>query len=487
MYIRLIIVTLLSLLIVRYLLKYLGVLDFGIFNLINGVILLMGFISTAISIGVQRSISYSIPLGKDKILESYNSNLVLVSLVASILLVTALVFSKYIVQSLNIPIDKVDSTLISFKVLVVIMFLTQIGSINTALIQANEDFHLDALLSIIFTTLNLASAYSLQFINDNQIITYVYSLLFITITVELIKLIYTRKRYLNVFFDSNSISYKEILLSMSFIGWMSIGTASASARVNGTNIALNLYFGPIVNSAYAIANQTASKVQLLSTNIIATLKPMIYKCESRGDREELLSLSTFASKCGLVMIMIPGLAFIFEMETVLNLWLGDVPEYTSTFCKVMVLTIMVNMMTNGLQVAIQAIGDMKLYQLVVGGLSLLSLPIIVILASQGVEAEPLILVALVIEAIAVIARVYILSIKASLNWKVYIIDVIFSAIIMGLLLGGILYIETRVIEPSIIRVLYSTAISVISGAILTYLIMLNRDEKMIVKKILMRR
>ena len=190
--------------------------------------------------------------------------------------------------------------------------------------------------------------------------------------------------------------------------------------IQGMAVLFNLFFGSVVNAAYGIANQVAGQVNFFANSMLVSLNPQIIKAEGSGDRKRMLYLSMQASKWGFFLLAFIGLPCIFEMPAILNFWLKNVPEYTVVFCRLILIAIMMNQLTIGLTTAVQAIGRLKFYTLVVCIIRFLVLPAGYLLLKGEASAPVLLKAYILFEGIASGVRLYLLKYICNMSVTEYV-------------------------------------------------------------------
>ncbi|MFV8461406.1 hypothetical protein ACNO7T_09655 [Vibrio campbellii] len=487
LYLRMIIVTIVSLFSVRIILEGLGLENFGVYNLIANVVLMATFLNGAISLSLQRNFSYYIVKSSSVVNVIYNTGL-LQLLALSITLVFILeiaaiyLFNGYLV----IPENLLDDAKIAFQLSILTMVLNIFGNVNVALITAKEDLHFEAMIKIVDSLALLACAYIILIFFQGDIILYSALILIVTCATQLARFFYIKYKYREIQFFKfkfDSEIFKKLLY---FNVWNSIGSLSGILRSSGIVIIINVFFGPIVNAAYAISAQINSKLKEFSLNMLQAVSPHIMKTDASGERLKMLNLSTSASKFGVILLGFPTLPLLFEMDYVLNLWLKDVPDNTVIFCQLILIFSLINMMTVGLQTAIQAIGSIAFYQITVGGVTLLTLPLAYILLKSGYPSYFVIISMIVIEIIAGMLRIFVIREETKLSIPDYIYSACLRPVVVFIPSAVLLYMITDVLTESFFRLFISSLLSSILMLFSLFYIACNFEERNFIIKALKR-
>lgn len=266
----------------------------------------------------------------------------------------------------------------------------------------------------------------------------------------------------------------------SFVGWNSFGVFCLQARNQGLAIVLNLFFGPIANTAYGISNQVGSQLLFFSSNMLRTINPQIVKSEGAGNRERMVRISLMASKYGFLIFALFAIPFLYETQGIIFFWLKKVPENAVLFCQFMIIASLFKQLTLGLPLAIHATGKIKEYQLLIGILWILNLPIAYFLLKFGFGISSVMLSYVIIEALCNIGRICIAKKIFNLNIKMYFNKVILKVIIPTV--SYCFFCFLMVTYTNFSGRFFVT--SLVCGSvfiIITYLIGTENDEKFLIK------
>lgn len=370
----------------RILLRSLGVVDFGIFSLVAGVVVLLSFLNAAMTSATQRFFSFH--QGRDDLSAQqrvFAASLFLHLVLAILVTVLLLAFSGVIVRSvLHIPVERMEAARFTFVCMSLAVFSTIVVVPFTASINAHEDMITILTVGITEVLLKLGAALSILWFEADHLKVYASGMAAVAFITNGQCLVHAIRRYpecvLRGALRPSSQDLKEI---GAFAGWNLFGTLSHLGRVQGLAVILNVFFGPVMNAAYGVANQVTGQMNMLSSMMMRAINPQIMKSEGGRDRERMLDLSVRAGKFGVLLLGAVAVPVMFEMPSLLRLWLGHAPTETAVFCNLLLVGLMVNQSTTGLQSAIQATGDIKRYEIEVGGILLLNLPIAYLLLRLG--------------------------------------------------------------------------------------------------------
>ena len=469
----------------RLILNALGAEDFGIFNLVAGVIAMLSFLNAAMTASTQRYLSYYLGAGDSAKLKAIFQSSVILHLLIGIFIIVILEIAGIFLFDgfLNIPAERISTAKIVYHFMVVSTFFTINAVPYDSAINAHEDLLFDAITGVIETFFKLGIAIWLIYTGYDKLILYGLLMAALTILIRIIKSIFCYRRYLECKLRKNNpVDYNLFKEMFSFAGWNMFGALCGLGRSQGLAIILNLFFGPIVNAAYGVANQVNGQLYAFSSNMLKALNPQIMKSEGEGDRKRMLNLSMKASKYGFFLLAIFAIPLIIEMPYVLKLWLKNVPEYTIAFCRLVLIATLSNLLTIGMQTAIQATGKIKVYQSVVGGLLLLNLPIAWILLKYGLPAYSVLISAIFIELVACIFRLYFLKQIAGLSITIYLRQVILKLILPLIITIPFIIIILGMKDEGFARLILTSAVSSIIFISSIYKFGIDEEERDMIKR-----
>jgi len=416
----------------RLVLNALGSTDYGIFNLLAGIILMLSFLNTAMATSTQRYLSFH--QGRNDLAmqrKVFTNSLVLHSAIGLLIVIGLEGVGFFLFDGfLNIPPDRMEAARTIYHFMSLTVFFTIITVPFNGSLVAHENMFWVAFVNIVETLLKLAIAIVLYQVAGDKLVVYGLLTASITIVSFVLYAIYCFKRYPDCTLQGIVKPDATLIRELgSFAGWNLFGSLCSLGRTQGLALILNIFFGTVVNSAYGIANQVGAQLLFFSNTLLRALNPQIMKSEGAGDRQRMLRLSMMASKFGFFLLAIFAIPIIFEMDAILDLWLINIPEYSVDFCRLILIGGLTNQLTIGLQSAMQATGRIKLYQILVGGLLLLNLPISYILLRLGLPAYFVLISYILIEFLACGVRLILCKRVAGLNISIYFKRVIVRQIL----------------------------------------------------------
>ena len=416
----------------RLVLNALGASDYGIFNLIAGVITMLSFLNAAMTNSTQRYLSYhqgtkDFEMQKKIFTNSWMLHIVIGFFVVGLLLVLMpFLFGGF----LNIPADRIPTAKAIYYFMSVSVFFTVVSVPFTASLNAHENMLWIAIVNIIESFLKLGIALSLAwFIQPERLVVYGILMAMLSVITFLLYAGFCLKKYNECSVKNYRIDKPLMKELSSFAGWNLFGNLAWIGRTQGLSIILNIFLGTVVNAAYGIANQVAGQIIFFSATMLRAINPQIMKSEGMNDRQRMLRLSMMASKFGFFLLAFIAIPCIFEMPVILKIWLKNVPENTVIFCSLVLVAMMTNQLTVGLQSAIQATGKIKVYESIVGSILLFNLPVAYVLLKTGFPAYSVLISFICMEFIACFFRLFFLKKIAGLSIREYFERVFLKEII----------------------------------------------------------
>lgn len=432
LYIRMLFIMAINLYISRVVLNALGVEDFGIYNVVGGVVLMFSFLNGAMAAGTQRFLSYE--LGAENISQLnkvFNVAIFIHFFIGLAVIILAETVGLWFFNTqMNIPDARIDAARWVYQFAIFSFFLSVVQVPYIATIIAHEKMNVYACIGIFEVFLKLGVALVLSYVVLDKLKLYALLLLFVVGIITCVYIVYCRKKFNECVFQF--LWDRKLFDTMvSYAGWSLFGSAASMVSNQGLNILLNIFFNPTINAARAIAFQVNMAIQSFTTNFQMAVNPQIVKSYAKGDRPYMMSLIFQSSKYSFFLLYLIALPVLFETDTLLKIWLKLVPEYASVFCKLVIIDALIGCVSYPLMMASQATGKIRLYQVVVGSILLLNLPFVYILLRLGYGPEYSMYVSIFLSVIALCARLIMLKELILLDIKKYIKSVIIKSLMVG--------------------------------------------------------
>lgn len=488
LYVRMFLVTLVALYTSRIILKALGVEDFGIFCIVGGIVSVLGLFQSVMASAVSRF--FMVELGRNnyvKLNEYFSLSIVLYTGIAIIVFILAETIGLWFLNNkLIIPENRNEAAQWVYQ-FAVLSFITNILTVPyNSIIIARERMNVFAFIGLAEVIMKLIIAILLFTIMYDKL--KVYSLLyFVTIAaVFLINYLYCR-----LYFEESKFSWfwsKAMFNEMlGYSVWSLFGSISAVARNQGINILLGMFFNPSINAARAIAYQVNEGVNQFSNNFFTAVRPQITKKYASGDRADMTNLVFRSSRLNFYLIFIFALPILLETKYILNVWLDNPPIKTVIFVRIVVLTSVIDSLGYPLMTAISATGIIKKYQIVTGGLLILTLPISYLLLKIDFPPESTMFVALIISGLAQISRIFFLKSLHNISVANYFKNVLLFVIFVAFLSFVVPLIVHINMDYSIKRFLIVTLLGFLNCLIVIYTIGTTRNERKIINQMALRK
>ena len=408
LYGRMCLMLIISLYTSRVILQTLGVIDYGLYNVVGGVISLLGFLTGALSSSTQRFLTFYLGKGDEsRLQEVFSTALILHFATAFLILILGETIGLwFVLHKLVIPHERMNAALWVYHLSILISMVGIVSSPYNADIIAHEKMGIFAYISILEAALKLAIVFVLMAIPFDKLKFFAIALFLISLLIRIIYGSYCGRHFNEAHFlrPHNKSLFKSML---SFGGWNMMGGLSGVLFWQGLSILLNMFFGPAINAARGIALQVQSITQQFAANFQTALNPQITKSYATNQLEQMHNLIFRSSKFSFILLFVICLPVGIETFSLLEIWLGVVPKYTSIFIKLILGIMVVDTMSNPLMVAASATGKVKVYQSVVSIILLSIVPISYIVLKLGGTPWSVFLVHLCVGLLAMCVRLLI--------------------------------------------------------------------------------
>lgn len=469
----------------RLILEALGVTDFGLYSLLAGVTSMLAFATNALASTTQRFLSYhqgksSVEKQKDIFANSFYIQLFL----GLVTLVVLLALTPFLFDGvLNIPIERVLAAQWTYVIVAIMLFVTFLCTPFRAMLISHENIVYITVIDVVDGFLKVALAIALFHIGYDRLIGYAVFLLSIQFFNLFAIAIYAIRKYEECSIPSIKRVHKKYIEDIaSYAGWNIYSIGCVMGRTQGIALLINRFLGPAVNAAYGLGFQIAGYVNFMSESLMNAVRPQIVRAEGEGDRERMLWLSEVASKFSFYLLSCLAVPCIFEMDTLLSLWLGNTPDYAVLFCRMVLVASIVDTLTCGLGLANQAIGNIKQYSLAVNSVKLLTLPIVLVSMEIGLPIYCVAICYVVFEFLCAMIRLPFVRKTGGLNISKFIRNVFVKEF-----LPFVFFLLVIIVLSSCFNSDYSFvitfAISIPLYVIIIYLLGLTKSERLVINKL----
>lgn len=423
LYVRMLFGMLVSLYTSRVLLNALGVEDYGISGAVGGFVSMFSLISASLSSSVSRFLTFELGTGNKEKLSRVFSTSILIQIALSliVILLSETVGIWFLHHKMTIPPDRMHAAEIVFQASIVSFIFGLLAVPFSASIISHERMGAFAFLGIFEIIVRLLIvifiAYS-SWVSD-RLITCSVLLMLLGLTMQTIYLFYCRRSFeecrITFLFD------RKIFKEMgAFATWNFIGCTASLLKDQGVNLLYNVFVGPVLNAARGIATSVNNAVTSFASNFMTALNPQITKLYAAGDLEYTHSLVERGSRFSFYIILFFAVPILLETEFILGIWLGNFPEHSIDFVRLVLMMSLISTLSNTLINLQTATGKIRNYQIVVGGILLLNFPLSYLCLKLGMQPEATYIVAIIVDVACLFARLLFLRKMAGLSMSHFI-------------------------------------------------------------------
>lgn len=410
LYVRMLFLMLVGFYTSRVVLNALGESDFGIYGVVGGVVAMFTIISGSLSAAITRFITFEMGKSEEGRLPAVFSSAVTIQVILALIVVVIAEPAGiwFIENHLNIPADRIPAAHWVFQFSLLTFVINIISIPYNASIVAHEKMSAFSVIGIMEGIAKLGVAFLILRSPIDSLIYYAALMCVVAVGVRMAYTAYCRRHFEECRF--RFIWDRKLLMQMfSFAGWNFIGVASGALRDHGGNILINIFSGPAANAARTVSIQLGGAVQSFVTNFMTAVNPQITKSYAAGDHEYMFSLVRRSSRLSFCLLYLLALPVIFNAEYLLGIWLKEVPAHAPLFVQLFLIFALSESLSNPLITAMLATGDIRNYQIVVGGIQLLNIPISYVCLKMGAAPESTVVVSIVLSQICLFARLVMLG------------------------------------------------------------------------------
>ena len=488
LYIRMAFTMLITLYTSRIVLDVLGVNDFGIYNVVGGLVAMFSMLSGSLSASISRFMTFELGRGDmSKLKNVFSSSITIQLLLSAIIIILSETVGLWLLNTqLNIPQERMGAANWVFQCSVATFILGLISIPYNAAVISHERMGVFAVVSVGEAVLRLLFIILLCITksfnpsgDSDKLIAYAISLTALALLVRSFYGWYCSKNFEECHF--RLLMDKQLLKDMfSFAGWNYFGSGAVLLMGQGVNLLINIFFGVAYNAARGIATQVEAAVQQFVHSFTTALNPQITKDYAKGDTEGMLKLVYTRSKFSFFLMLAATLPILFEADFILGLWLKDVPDYAVLFARLALANCLLSTISTPLITAMLATGDIRNYQIVVGGLGLLIFPLTWILYKLGLPVYTAYLTQFVIFALQLAARLLMLSRMVKLDVKFFARNVLARDLMVVTTASVFPLLIKLTTEDGTMKSLGVIAISLISTCISVLALGMDKKERRLI-------
>jgi O-antigen/teichoic acid export membrane protein len=487
LYIQMAIKMVIGLYTVRIILHALGAEDYGIYNVVGGFVTMFAFITGSLESASLRFFACAMGIGEYKLLNRYYNVILLIFIILAIILFLVIEFAGlwFVNYKMVVSQERLVATnwVLQFSIFA---FIARILSVPaSALLVAHEKMIVYASVHILDTFLILGIAFLLQIVSVDKLIIYAICMLGVSLLTSMIFIYMSHRSYqdetkLKLHWDCELS--KELL---SYCGWYMFGTMASVCRSQGINMLLNVFFNPVVNAARAIAYQIISAINQFINSFYQAVRPQITKLTAAEENQKMLSLVFSSSVISFLLMCLIAIPMLIEMPFILSIWLGDFPEYTVIFSRLVIITALIDTLGIPPTTSICANGDIKWFQITTGLIVLMNLPVSYFALCKFQHPYIVFYISIVLAVITQIVRLVYMRRMFGMSFISYNKLVLLRISVISGLSVLFTYILSRIMVTSIIGHIITILISVLFIALISFYYGINVQQRMFIRNLFM--
>lgn len=482
LYIRQILVLIVGLYTVRVVLNVLGESDYGVYNVVGGIVSMLVFINSGMIAASQRFMAFELGKNDTEKLKKVFATSALAHLFIALLvfLIAETIGLWFVNTQLNIDQERMYAVNWVYQCAVITFMVSIISVPYSSCIVAHEQMKIYAYVSIVEVVTKLGVAFLLYISPIDKLIFYAILLLLIQILIRCLYTIYCKKH-----FEECTFKYiwdKSLFLQLfSFASWSIVGNLGFSFKDQGSNIILNIFFGPVINASRSIALQVSHCINSFSNNFAVALTPQITKQYAAGNYSESRNLVYVGARYSFYLMLIISVPFLINVDYTLKLWLGTVPQYTSEFVVLCLIASLFYTMTQPITNAIQATGNIKWFQILLAVLLLMELPVAWIILKCGGKPYMAVIPSIVTSFLSIYLRIIILR-KMVEGYSIakFTFDVVTRCCIIMMISWLVSYYIRNIFEENFVGFIVTVLLSICVTVFFILLFGVKKQEKEII-------
>ena len=482
-YFKMIVVTVVGLFTTRYVLLGLGVSDYGLYNVMGGLLAMLNIFSTAMHTTTRRYINVEMGKPDGNINKVFNISLILhIGFAILTLILSESIGLFYIYNYLNVAPDKLSDAVFVFEVSTLVAIIGLINIPYQAVLNAHENFKFIAAIDILQVVLKVPLVIALVKYEGNALRFFSVGMCLINLIVFIAYYLMSRLKYgLEIKFKKYKEKplYKEILV---FNGYTASGAAVSVVKSQGASMVANLFFGTVVNGALAIAYQVERYVNLLAANFATSSAPQITQSYSKGDYNRTQELAENISKYMVLIMTIMVTPVACELEFIMTVWLKVIPEGALVLCQWIMLSLFFRSFDSCTSTVLIANGRLRETTITTSIIGF-SYPFLLFgLLKLGLPPTTVIILTAITDILNKMINLYILHRISKFDVKHYVKAVYPQVLTVGLLCGAFYYIHTQIVLSTLIGHLVSFIITGLYAVIICYFVGLHKNERTVINR-----
>lgn len=483
LYFRMLFLMAISLYTSRITLSALGVEDYGIYNIVGGVVATLSFLKTTLTTSTQRFITFELGAGDSKQLKSIFANSVAIHILLGIVVIVIgeMIGVWFLNTHLNIPSERLFAANIVLQCAIGSFVLNLINVPYNGLIIAHERMNAFAYISILEALLKVCIVFTIYITSYDKLILYSVLWLLVSLVIQFVYHTYCIGHFPESRIKPH-VEREKFKKLLSFSGYNLMEIFANMLANQGVNILLNLHFGPVVNAAQGIAAQVNGAINGFSNNFSTALNPQITKNYASRQYNRMWNLVFSGNKLSFFLLLILSLPVYMKIDYILSIWLKEVPEHCGIFIRLMILTNLLMVITKTFYTVISATGNIKFYQILFGFFRLMVFPVCWI-ALNYINESPIMvfIIALIFEALGILLKLFLLKRMfydfSILNYVKVAISPCFIVTIFAFIVAKL---ESNLFDETFLGLIGYVFLCCSSLSIIIFILGMNKKEKNIV-------
>lgn len=473
---------------VRLLWRVLGIDNYGIYNLVGGIVMMFAFLNSAMVASSQRFISFELGRGdKERLQKTFSISVTVHSLLAIVVLFLAETIGLWFLNvKLNIPTDRMVAANWVYQCSIIAFLLNVVSVPYNACIVAHEHMKIYGYFGILDVFLKLIIVLIISVLPFDKLISYAIMILIVSAVMRFIYGLYCSNHFEECHFKS--FKDKTLMKDMfSFAGWSFLGNMGFSVRDQGLNIIVNMFFNVSVNAAKGIANQVSHVINGFASNFTMSINPQITKRYAIGDVKSMMNLVFNGCKYSILLMSFVVIPLIISADNVLHLWLGDVAPFTVGFLQLTLVLSWIECMVSPITTSLQATGNIKKFQILISIIMVANLPLGYVGLKLYLDPYVVMYICFLTSIIALVTRLILVHEIIRFSYREFLVKVYARTIPCVLISGLLLYFIYNKLPYNLIGLIGFGVSSVAVISILTFVIALTNNERSAVTKLVRHR
>lgn len=468
----------------RVVLKVLGVDDYGLYNVIGGIVVLLSIISNSMTTATQRFITYELGKGNmEHVNRVFSMSMIAHFIICGVILLLGETIGLwYVINQLNIPEGRETAAMWVYQMSLIAVFIRLIQSPYNASIIAYERMSFYAYISIIDVILKLAIVFVLLISPIDKLIQYSILILSVHIFIYFINRHYCNKNFktCKFHFEIDKAYFKNLF---SYLGWNLVGATASLGTQQAGSLIINKYLTVAVNAAYGVSAQVSGAINAFVGNFQVAFTPQLIKLFSQNRMDEFWKLSKTSALLSYFLLFILAFPVCINIDYILDIWLVEVPEYSSVFCQLLILYMLIDAAQAPLWIGINATGNIKVYEIWLSSILLLNIPFSILVLSLGWEPYWVLVVRVLLNFITAVIRCIHVKWQFNFPIKQYFFEVVIHILAVSLVMILIWYVLSKYITYHTFFGLCANVIMyLVLGVVITYILGIGSKEREYLKK-----